>query len=365
MTKDRKILHIALLLGFGGIPVAITVGIVIFFHQPTTYRCPMYIADAQMSQLAQAESSTKTTSKRSSQNDSPSTENLSVLSPAAVKLGAGIFEESCASCHGQTGQGDAAVDTKLPVPPKDLNSWAVQWRKDTDLLQAISDHDYVTPLFSAKFSDEERWGLVHYIRKTFAPSGSPPWNSMKFQSAEKLGRTIFETLDCNRCHRDDRPRELAGFPPTLDHVGSKLKRDWIVEYLLNPYPIRWATMGIRPLLRMPSFKFERSTAEAVADYLSMQVDTVRFPETALKGQGNADEGRSLFKSYQCLGCHSLQGEGNKIGPDLTKAGDRLKPAYIFQWVKDPQGLIPGTGMKDFELWDDEASSLVRYVETLK
>jgi mono/diheme cytochrome c family protein len=365
MVEDKKTLPAALWLALGGLPVLITVALVLFFHQPTVYRCPMYIDGEQMSHRVPMETLTTPDPATSSDGKSSGAKKLGVLTAAAVELGAGLFEQSCASCHGQSGRADATTASKLPVPPEDLNSWAVHWRKDTDLYQAVSDHGDVTPLYSVQFSPEERWALVHYVRKTFSPEGSPPWNSLKGKSPVATGKVAYETLNCDRCHSNQRPRTLAGFPPTLDNVGSKLNRDWIVDYLLKPYPIRWESMGVRPLMRMPSFKLQRQTAEALADYLAAQIDTARFSEAALEEQGDVKEGKSLFKSYQCLGCHSLQGKGNKIGPDLTKAGVRLKPAYIFQWVKDPQGLIPGTAMKDYELWDDEASSLVRYLETLK
>jgi cytochrome c2 len=61
----------------------------------------------------------------------------------------------------------------------------------------------------------------------------------------------------------------------------------------------------------------------------------------------------------------VRGEGNQIGPELTRVGVRLKPDYMFQFVKDPLGIIPGTAMRDFELWDSEASSLALYLETLR
>lgn len=360
----RKILRKILQLALGSLLVAIAVKLVVLFVELTEYHSPWYLKGEQLFQHSKKRSPiVPTMDVTTISNGKRSTEEVLVQqSPASVQLGASKYLKNCISCHGPNGRADAEVALKLAVPPEDLNSWTVQGRQDVDLYRVISDHRGV---FKDRFTHEELWGLVHYMRKMFSPEGSPPWNSLKEQSPREIGRVVYETLRCKRCHDTDLSQEIAGFPPTLDYTGSKLNRDWIVEYLLNPYPIRWKSQGVRPLIRMPSFRLERWEAEALGDYLAMLVDTVRFPEEELKNQGTVEEGRNLFQSYQCLGCHIVLGQGNKIGPELTSVGVRLKPAYMFQFVKDPQGIIPETAMRDYELWDSEASSLVRYLETLK
>lgn len=46
----------------------------------------------------------------------------------------------------------------------------------------------------------------------------------------------------------------------------------------------------------------------------------------------------------CLGCHTLDGDGGHIGPDLGTVASRRTPAYIAAIVDDPQGVVPGTAM---------------------
>src|SRR3989339_330639 len=36
------------------------------------------------------------------------------------------------------------------------------------------------------------------------------------------------------------------------------------------------------------------------------------------------KGKELFAQYECLGCHSLRGEGEKDAPDLTNEGDKKR-----------------------------------------
>ncbi len=52
-----------------------------------------------------------------------------------------------------------------------------------------------------------------------------------------------------------------------------------------------------------------------------------------KGSGNATEGKKLFEK-NCAVCHTLFGEGSKIGPDLTTA-DRKNRGYLLTHIVDP------------------------------
>jgi putative membrane-bound dehydrogenase-like protein len=55
------------------------------------------------------------------------------------------------------------------------------------------------------------------------------------------------------------------------------------------------------------------------------------------GPGNAEHGRELFKK-DCATCHTLFGEGTKIGPDLTTA-DRKNRDYLITQIVDPSLII--------------------------
>jgi putative membrane-bound dehydrogenase-like protein len=55
------------------------------------------------------------------------------------------------------------------------------------------------------------------------------------------------------------------------------------------------------------------------------------------GKGDAANGRILFQK-NCGTCHTLFGEGNKIGPDLTTA-DRKNREYLISQIVDPNAII--------------------------
>jgi putative heme-binding domain-containing protein len=55
------------------------------------------------------------------------------------------------------------------------------------------------------------------------------------------------------------------------------------------------------------------------------------------GKGDAKNGRELFRK-NCATCHTLFGEGAKIGPDLTGA-DRKNREYLLTQIIDPSAVI--------------------------
>ena len=60
----------------------------------------------------------------------------------------------------------------------------------------------------------------------------------------------------------------------------------------------------------------------------------------------------------------INGEGGILGPSLDNVSDRLKPEWIYHWIKNPQKYItdtiePRTGMSD-----DEIKQVVSYLMSL-
>ncbi len=55
------------------------------------------------------------------------------------------------------------------------------------------------------------------------------------------------------------------------------------------------------------------------------------------GPGDLTSGRALFTKH-CATCHTLFGEGNKIGPDLTSADRKNRDALLLN-ILDPSGYV--------------------------
>lgn len=98
-----------------------------------------------------------------------------------VTLGATVYGENCASCHGDNleGQPDWRVpgdDGRLPAPPHDASGHT--WHHDGDTLfrltkygvaALINDPDYGSnmPIYDGILSDEEIIAVLSYIKSTW------------------------------------------------------------------------------------------------------------------------------------------------------------------------------------------------------
>lgn len=77
-------------------------------------------------------------------------------------------------------------------------------------------------------------------------------------------------------------------------------------------------------------------------------------------------GQRLFEEkFGCISCHRVRDIGGAVGPSLTRVGFRLRPEYIFRWIKNPQAIKHDTKMPNFQLRDRDALAITAYLSTLK
>ncbi len=197
------------------------------------------------------------------------------------------------------------------------------------------------------------------LAKTLAPDVKPV--------DPKVGLELFQRLRCASCHNSN--SRGVNIPPGLEFSGSKFKTSWLQEYLQDPYRIRWADTNIRPVERMPNFNLTQQEAKNIAAFLIQNVDTKRIPATNIAwdtpDSTAINNGLKLVAQYACTGCHVIGDEGANLGPSLNHIAGKLQPDYIYDLILMPKKIIPGTPMKDNQLWEDEAEAIARYLNTLK
>ncbi|MBI2081428.1 MAG: c-type cytochrome, partial [candidate division NC10 bacterium] len=71
----------------------------------------------------------------------------------------------------------------------------------------------------------------------------------------------------------------------------------------------------------------------------------------------------LLETLGCFGCHNIRGyeTAEKVGPDLTRIGAKVQPAWLVRWIQKPEGYLPHTRMPSFGLSEKEATAIAAYL----
>ena len=192
----------------------------------------------------------------------------------------------------------------------------------------------------------------------------PPLAVSHYEPAGKSGQLIAD-LNCFECHAiNGRGSDMA---PDLTWEGSSVQREWLIQFFKNPNTLRPALIR-----RMPKFNLTDAEINTLTDYIltvyqSPKVDRDSMP---LSGYPTAqvELGKQLYYSkYGCQGCHILDTKQDKgyIGPTLTHVGSRLTAAWVYNWLKDPSNLRPGTQEPKRNMSDDDARALTAFLMSQK
>lgn len=74
-------------------------------------------------------------------------------------------------------------------------------------------------------------------------------------------------------------------------------------------------------------------------------------------------GKNLWEKNNCMGCHTLLGEGAYYAPELTKVLDRRGEGYVKAVLMSPNPWEPnGRKMVAYGFTDDEANDLIAFFD---
>ncbi|HEX5483614.1 MAG TPA: c-type cytochrome [Terriglobia bacterium] len=185
------------------------------------------------------------------------------------------------------------------------------------------------------------------------------------------GRRVYQQ-SCALCHGPDgRSATQLGrdmYPPAMDlnspHVQHWSDGDlfWIVKN------------GIR-LTGMPAWDGSISDDDTwklarfihALPQMKMASNASPQPHPTAKKADLIRYGQILYRQEGCFTCHRLDGEGTKVGPDLT---DERKRGRTDQWLighfKNPTAYSPGSIMPSFKnLQDEQLQALVAFLQNQK
>jgi nitric oxide reductase subunit C len=100
-----------------------------------------------------------------------------------------------------------------------------------------------------------------------------------------------------------------------------------------------------------------------AIFLGMTYDTMgkldkRAPE--ITEQVNA--GKMVWHKYDCIGCHTILGNGSYFAPDLTKTTVNKPRGYLKQFLMDPKSANSNATMPKLGIRSEEADDLIAFLD---
>ena len=93
-----------------------------------------------------------------------------------------------------------------------------------------------------------------------------------------------------------------------------------------------------------------------AIFLGLTYDTMgkldkRAPE--ITGQINA--GKMVWHKYDCIGCHTIFGNGSYFAPELAKITENKPKDYLKKFLMDPKAVNPKAAMPTFGIAESGTS----------
>jgi nitric oxide reductase subunit C len=96
----------------------------------------------------------------------------------------------------------------------------------------------------------------------------------------------------------------------------------------------------------------------------LTLDTLkRIPEQTHEATMNESviRGKHLWDKNNCMGCHTLLGEGAYYAPELTKVFERRGEGFITTMLTDPQLMYAGQRkMVKYQFSDEDKKDLVAF-----
>jgi mono/diheme cytochrome c family protein len=191
---------------------------------------------------------------------------------------------------------------------------------------------------------------------------------MKYGDRFNKAKQMLSEAGCFGCHEIKGFTDMAKIGPELNQLLAKEKPDWTFRWVRNP-------KDYNPHTRMPNFRFNDDQAEAITAYLSNVAKQSSYhPQKGISTGGNATHGKEIVETVGCKGCHvigddtrmrDVRGFSYDVAPELTRAGSKLDPDWVYEWIKNPRQYRPNTRMPSLRLSDQEARDIVAYLMTMK
>jgi mono/diheme cytochrome c family protein len=306
----------------------------------------------------------------------------------------------CRGCHSFEAEQIASPlsETKDVAPnlsrvgEKTNARWIYGWIKNP------RSYDPQTSMPDLRLSDEEATAITSYLLTLRATDetaeDADEGLADRLASAENVaaGEQLIRKYGCFGCHAIPGMEKESRVGVELTYFGSKTLEeiyfghrkdipktwdDWTLHKILDPRT--YETEFIEQA--MPNFRVDESEAKAIRLFLAGRVEhkvPVKFRVADPHGhEARLVRGRRLVQEYNCMGCHTIEGQGGDVRalyeenptlapPILQGQGQKVQPDWLFAFLKQPVPIRPWLSirMPTFHLDDDEARAIVEYFQAL-
>jgi ubiquinol-cytochrome c reductase cytochrome b subunit len=166
-------------------------------------------------------------------------------------------------------------------------------------------------------------------------------------AAQLAGIAAFRANQCATCHALGR----SGPGPDLTKAVSVKPAEWLTNHFRQPNGASSAAADI-------SSAQLRSLVQLVTKHDDNAVDAWQTAPDA------AAQGAMVFQANQCGICHSINGEGGKLGPVLNGLRLRRDRTWVEGHFADPEAFTPGSNMPPYNLNPMDLDVLTTYVMSI-
>jgi cytochrome c551/c552 len=153
------------------------------------------------------------------------------------------------------------------------------------------------------------------------------------------GEKLFNSA-CAACHKLD--KKLVG--PALKGITEKREQEWLITWIKDsPGMIKsgdkLAIKVFEENNKLPMPANYQLSDQDIIDILEYTKGKPIAPTTELAVQEvdpGVERGKTIYKA-NCAACHKM--EGNLIGPELFKIGDKFEDEWLKLWIKDNNALV--------------------------
>lgn len=101
-------------------------------------------------------------------------------------------------------------------------------------------------------------------------------------------------------------------------------------------------------------------------FVALTIDSMRQLPAQTRAQNitpAVKRGKHVWESNNCMGCHTLFGEGAYYAPELTKVVERRGKDWMRVFLRDPQAMFPGQRkMVQYHFTPEEIEDVIAFFE---